>query len=150
MNLSIMQGIGNINAFMSIFKQRITDNFVQNWSEQLKNSTRANTYKLISDFHFKTYLDFITVRKFRYAFTRLRVSSHRLQIEAGRWHKLYKLPVETYSVPFLFIFHCMKGTRKRRSHFVEQSVIFQNHIFLLLVSYMSQSMHANPNFITKR
>ena len=53
-------GVGNINAFMSIFKQRITDNFVQNWSEQLENSTRANTYKLISDFHFKTYLDFIT------------------------------------------------------------------------------------------
>ena len=55
---------------------------------------RANTYKLISDFHFKTYLDFITVRKFRYALTRLRVSSHRLQIEAMRWHKPYKIPHE--------------------------------------------------------
>ena len=90
----LLQGVGNINAFMSIFKQRITDNFVQNWSEQLENSTRATTYKLISDFHFKTNLDFITVRKFRYALTRLRVSSHRLQIEAGRWHKPYKIPLE--------------------------------------------------------
>ena len=46
------QGVGNINAFMSILKQRITDKFVQNWSEQLENSKRANTYKLVSDFHF--------------------------------------------------------------------------------------------------
>ena len=90
----LSQGVGNINVFISIFKQRITDNFVQNWSEQLENSTRANTYKLMSYFHFKIYLDFITVRKFRYVLTRLRVSSHRLQIEAGRWHKPYKIPLE--------------------------------------------------------
>ena len=79
----LSQGVGNVKAFMNILKQRLIDNFVQNLSEELENSSRANTYKYISDFRFKPYLEVITVRKFRYAMTRLRVSSHRLRIEAG-------------------------------------------------------------------
>lgn len=90
----LAQGVGDINRFLCVFKQRLTDNFIQNWNEGIVNSTRANTYKLISDFHFKKYLDFIKIKKFRYAFTRLRVSSHRLEIEAGRWHKPNKTPLE--------------------------------------------------------
>ena len=52
--------------------------FVQGLDDEVHNSSRANTYKLISNFSFKDYLDFVTVRKFIYAFTRLRVASHRL------------------------------------------------------------------------
>ena len=80
----IEQGVGNINMFLRIFKERLTDNFVQGWDDEVHNSSRANTYKLISNFSFRDYLDFVTVRKFRYAFTRLRVASHRLEIETGR------------------------------------------------------------------
>ena len=54
------------------------DTFVQGFDDEIHNSSRANTYKLISNFSFKDYLDFVTVRKFIYAFTRLRVASHRL------------------------------------------------------------------------
>ena len=39
------------------------------------------TYKSISNFSFKDNLDFVTVQKFRYAYTRLRVVSYRLEIE---------------------------------------------------------------------
>ena len=37
-HVRLSHGVGNINAFMSIFKQRKTDNFVQNWSEKLENN----------------------------------------------------------------------------------------------------------------
>ena len=84
-HVRIEQGV--VNMFLRVFKQRLTDNFIQGWNEQVSNSPRANTYKLIANFNFKCYLDVVTVRKFRYAFTRLRVASHRLEIEAGRWHK---------------------------------------------------------------
>ena len=67
---------------------------MQDWSEEISNSSRENTYSLIADFNFKCYLYFVTIRKFRYAFTRLRVASHRLEIEAGRWHKPNRTPVE--------------------------------------------------------
>ena len=90
----ITQGVGDVNRFLSVFKQRLTDNFIQGWNEEISNSSKANTYKLLADFNFKLYLDFVTIKKFRYAFTRLRVASHRLEIEAGRWHKPNRTPVE--------------------------------------------------------
>jgi len=40
---------------------------------------------MFSEFGFKKYLDIILVAKYRYVFTRLRTSSHRLAIETGRW-----------------------------------------------------------------
>ena len=78
----IEQGVGDINMFLRCFKRRLTDNFLQAWNEQISNLSRANTYKLKANFNFKCYLDVVTVRKFRCAFTRLRVASHRLEIEA--------------------------------------------------------------------
>ena len=83
----IEEGVGDINMFLRVFKQRLTDNFIQGWNEHISNSSRANTYKLMANFNFKCYLDVVTVQKFRYAFTRLSVASHRLETEAGQWHK---------------------------------------------------------------
>ena len=97
----VMQRVGDVTMLLSALKQRLTDNFIQGWNEEINNSSRANTYKLIADFDFKCYLDFVIVRKFRYVFSRLRVASHRLEIEAGRWHKLNKTPVEERKC-----FHC--------------------------------------------
>lgn len=84
------QGVGNIQLFLSLFKQRITDIFVQNWMERLSNSSRASFYKNTTDFQPKLYLDCVNVLKFRSAMDRLRISSHRLEIEAGRWSRPYK------------------------------------------------------------
>ena len=79
------QGVGNIELFLKLFKQRITDNFLQNWNERLRNSSRASFYVTIAEFNPKSYLNSIKVLKFRTALARVRVSSHRLEIEAGRW-----------------------------------------------------------------
>ena len=59
----ITQGSGDVNRFLSVFKQRVTDNFMQGWNEEISNSSRANTYKLMADFNFKLYLDFVTIHK---------------------------------------------------------------------------------------
>ena len=79
------QGVGNVNAFLNLFKQRLNDNFTQNWHERLSISSRAIFYINIADFKPKSYLNSIKVLKFRNSLARLRVSSHRLEIEAGRW-----------------------------------------------------------------
>ena len=39
--------------FLRILKERLTDNFVQGWDAEVHNSSRANTYTLISNFSFK-------------------------------------------------------------------------------------------------
>lgn len=84
------QGDGNLDVFLSLFKQRLTDNFVQNWHERLSISSRANFYITVADFRPKMYLESVNVLKFRTALARLRVSSHRLEIESGRWVRTYR------------------------------------------------------------
>ena len=50
-------------------------------------------YRNIASFKFQPYLEYFTVHKFCQALTRLRVSSHRLHIEAGRWAKPISIPL---------------------------------------------------------
>ena len=88
----LFQGVGNINIFLSLFIQRIKDTFVQNWNDRLSNSSRARTYSLFSNFSYKIYLDCLSVEKNRYALSKIRMSSHRLEIEAGRWHRPQSIP----------------------------------------------------------
>ena len=87
------QGVGNLRLFLSLFKQRLTDNYVQTWHERLDNSSRANFYINIAGFRSKADLNSVKLLKIRNSLGRLRVSSHRLEIEAGRWARPYK-PVQ--------------------------------------------------------
>ena len=111
--------------FLRVFKQRLTDNFIPDWNEQISNSSRANTYKLIANFNFKCYLDVVIIRKFRYAFTRLRVASHRLETGAGRRHKPKRTPVEETKCHFCRNWLCSS---------VLHSVSFWNGRFNLPIS----------------
>ena len=79
------QDVGNANAFLIQFKQRLNDNFTQNCHERESNSSRAFFHINIADCKPESYLTPIKVLKFRNSVARLRVSSHRLEIEAGRW-----------------------------------------------------------------
>ena len=94
MNVWLSQGVENSNSFLQIFKQRVRDIFIQEWHERLENSTRARFYVNIANFKHQTYLDNLTVKKFQQNLTRFRVSSHRLEIECGRWTRPEKTPLD--------------------------------------------------------
>ena len=79
------QGVGNYEGFMTILKQRLTDNFIQNWHSRLEESSRAIFYISIASFQLQPYLQSLNVTKFRNAISKLRMASNRLEIEAGRW-----------------------------------------------------------------
>ena len=64
------QEVGIICAFLSLAKQRLTDNFIQGWQERLNFSSRANIN--ISSFHFQPYLDNINVLKYSQVFSKLK------------------------------------------------------------------------------
>ena len=108
------QGVGNSKAFLVSFKQRLSDNFQQNWHERLSNSTRASFYINISSFNFQPYLNIVNLKIFRQALTKLRLSSHRLEIESGRWTKPLITPRENrlckqcnnLEDEFHFLFEC--------------------------------------------
>ena len=83
----LFQNVGDEKVFLFQVKQRLNDHFVQNWLSRIENSSRSLFYRNIADFKFKPYLNIINLSKYRKEMTKLRVSSHRLFIETGRWTK---------------------------------------------------------------
>lgn len=67
---------------------------MQNWQDRINNSSRANFYKTVMQFQFQPYLEKINVYKYIQALSKLRVSSHRLAIESGRWVRPTRIPVD--------------------------------------------------------
>ena len=89
----LAQGVANKDMFLSIFKQRINDIFIQNWRERLEDSSRANFYTSIAQFQLQPYLENINIGKYMKAICKLRMSSHRLAIESGRWVRPNRIPI---------------------------------------------------------
>ena len=89
------QGVGNEIAFLTLLRQRLQDMFIQDWHSRLDLFSRASLYRNLSNiFCYKSYLDSISVVKFRIALTRLRTAAHRLLIETGRWVKPKPIALE--------------------------------------------------------
>ena len=40
-NVWLAQGVGNVKSFLNLVKQRLQDNFIQNWNSRLTDSNRA-------------------------------------------------------------------------------------------------------------
>ena len=80
----INQGVGDVDIFLNLVKQRLTDTFIQNWYTELRNSTRARCYVIFCNFGFQSYLSMVNIEKFRKSLSRFRTSSHRLKIETDR------------------------------------------------------------------
>ena len=79
---------------MLCLKQRLSDTFMQNWHDRINNSSRAIFYKTVMQFQFQPYLEKINVCKCIQALSKLRVSSHRLAIESGRWARPTRIPID--------------------------------------------------------
>ena len=65
MNVWDAQGVGDIEIFLSIFKQRVTDSFIQNWHARLNDSSHARCYITFASFEHKKYLEVLNVTKYR-------------------------------------------------------------------------------------
>ena len=89
------QGKGMKRAFLTLLRQRLQYIFIQQRHSRLYLSSRASLYGNLSNtFCYKSYLDSISVVKFRIALTRLRTAAHRLLTETGRWVKPKPIALE--------------------------------------------------------
>lgn len=89
----IAQSVGNDNVFLNILRQRLNDNFVQNWHSRLVESRRSIFYReIVVNFAFQEYFESINICKYRNTMSRLILSSHNLAVESGRWHKPQSIP----------------------------------------------------------
>jgi hypothetical protein len=74
----------NLKTFHLLFKERVLDIFKQSWCNQIALSGSLFLYKEFKrSVDFEMYLD-ILPSKFRTVLSRLRLSSHQLNIEVGR------------------------------------------------------------------
>jgi exonuclease III len=73
-------------GFLNVFKQRLKDEFTQEWRTSINNMEVLNLYKYVKDtLEIESYLNNITSRNLRTGVTRLRISAHSLRIQTGRY-----------------------------------------------------------------
>ena len=76
----------NQKSFLTEFKQRLIDNFVQSFHSDSRNNKVVTLYSLIKiDFSSSAYLNIRNQSLRRCFLTKLRLSSHSLRIETGRY-----------------------------------------------------------------
>ena len=120
-------------ADSKIFKQQckmsVKHSFEQTWQQDLVNSTKLRTYTLIKDsFCKEPYLDLITDIRYRRALTKIRTSSHTLEIERGRYTRP-KTPVHArlcheckeIDDEIHFLIHCKLNNTERTKLFEKVS-----------------------------
>ena len=78
-----------IDIPLDLIKRRIFDTYKQSWYSAVNNSSRLEMYaRYKHDFELENYLDFIVEKKYKFALTQFRLSSHDLAIERGRYQRL--------------------------------------------------------------
>lgn len=139
----LQQNVGNPNAFLAILKQRLKDNFIQKWNAEINESSRAIFYRTFASFQLQDYINIVQVKKFRTALAKLRVSSHRLEVEMGRWARPERIAYENRKCricnvledEFHFILECPLYLNLRRQYIPRY--YFQNPSMFKLLELMS-------------
>ena len=118
-------------------KTKVTNYFKQNWLEQLHNgddNTVLRTYRLFKERHImEPYLYLVKEAKYRVAISRLRASSHPLEIERGRYTRP-KTPVTERLCPCCnaiedehhFLLNCRIYDQDRDIMFFKISTKYEN------------------------
>ena len=72
--------------FIPVLRQRLMDTYITNWREGMETCSSLSLYRnLKTDYRPAPYLYRVLNRKYRNAIAKLRLSSHRLFIETGRY-----------------------------------------------------------------
>ena len=101
------QGVGNNISFLSLIRQRPTNINMQDVTSRLRDTTRGTFYLNINPtLCFMTYLDSVGSGTCRKALSRFRLSSHRLKVESGRWHKSPSILLNVHQLEDEFYFVC--------------------------------------------
>ena len=102
------------------FKQRLEDQYYQNYQQELENSNRSLFFKCTAEIYgFKEILDDINPG-LAYYFLKYRTSNHKLPVETGRWANIpfheRKCPlcINDLGDEFHYLFVCPQFDEKRK------------------------------------
>lgn len=75
----------NVKWFINSFKQKLKDEYLQNWNSLVQKSSSGLNYRIFKDtFEMNPFFRYLPVNKCR-LLTSFRTRNHRLPIEVGRW-----------------------------------------------------------------
>ena len=101
----ISQGVGDVIIFMEIFKTKLQEHFKNTLFAGLGNICKLATYLTFNrEFEPERYLNFEIIKSHRQALSRLRCSSHMLQIEAGRHKNLLMADCAFFVKNYILLF----------------------------------------------
>ena len=79
------QHVNNEKQFLTSFKQRLIDIYLQDWTGLVRHTSDGRLFKHVKyTFKFEQYLD-MSDKALRVSITKIRLSSHLFFIERGRW-----------------------------------------------------------------
>ena len=119
-NLWINQDTYDIS--LPIIKQRLFDQYYQSWYNKINTPHRLESYcRFKHNFNVEPYLDIISDNKYKIALSRFRLSSHKLEIERGRYHNIPRIErkcklcsLNTIEDEYHFLLLCPKYYELRR------------------------------------
>jgi hypothetical protein len=125
----ILDNFQTEHNYYPIIKRRIRDQFIQTWNASINNTSKLEYYcQFKKSFGYEQYLDVVKNDTLRKHLTCFRMSSHRLEIEVGRFNgiprqdRLCKLCDQT--VPeseYHFMMTCPLYSDLRKIFFKQQS-----------------------------
>ena len=78
----------NVDYLKCVIKQRLENQFLQNWNSLIQNSPKAINYKTIkTEFKYEEYLNILEIKD-AILLCRFRTTNNKLPIETGRWQNI--------------------------------------------------------------
>ena len=122
-NIWDKQMFNSITRLKALVKQRLSDQFLQNWQSDISKSNKGLTYRIFKDsLVFETYFNILD-KSLSNIFLRFRIANHFLPIETGRWSNiLYQnrkcIYCDTNDVgdEFHYLFICTKCSEERHKY----------------------------------
>ena len=85
-NVWLEQGVGDIETFVCLFKQRLIDISQQNWHDEVNSNTKLALYKTYKEnLVYEHYLSKNLYKKYCIALSKFRCCNHQLAVESSRY-----------------------------------------------------------------
>ena len=82
----LVQNKVDCKFFPMLFKQRLIDNYSQEWNTEIEKSLVLQLYKTCkTTLSYENYLDMIPKKTIDFFITRMNISAHELRIQTGRF-----------------------------------------------------------------
>ena len=110
------------NNFSNLTMENVKQMYINDWQNIIKKeNSKLRTYSLFKNqFEMEKYLLHVKDKNVRSCFTKLRISSHKLMIETGRYNRPRKIPVNER-----YCNYCKNNNIEDEIHFVLTCKLFE-------------------------